>query len=80
MGNVMTHSFGFGCACACMRAKMMSIDMPGCAPPRYWLPEFEKAFSNLQRPVYPWDDVTDFDRTVAVFASQLAQVTAEVSQ
>ena len=60
-------------ACACR----MTTDYPGCAPPRFWLPEFNKAFSNIRRPLYPWDDVDGYDKEVAVFASQLASVTAE---
>ena len=53
---------------------MMSISMPGCAPPTYWLPEFAYAFDKLQRPLYPWDEITGLEETVAVFESELALV------
>jgi hypothetical protein len=53
---------------------MLTVDYPGCAPPRYYLPEFEESFSNLSRPCFPWDDVGGlFDKTVQVFESQLVE-------
>ena len=55
---------------------MMTVESPGCAPPRYWLPEFEESFSNIRRPLYPWDDVgAGYDKTVSIFSRELAEVT-----
>ena len=60
---------------------MMTIESPGCAPPRFWLPEFTQAYSNVLssgRTMYPWAEPEDYDREVSVVASQLATVPAAV--
>ena len=60
---------------------MMTIESPGCAPPRFWLPEFRDAYSNVLssgRTMYPWAEPQDYDREVTVVTSQLALVSASV--
>jgi microcystin degradation protein MlrC len=51
---------------------MLTVDYPGCSPPRFWLPEFASAYSNIRRPLYPWDDILTFDPTVSIFPSAVS--------
>lgn len=56
---------------------MITIESPGCAPPRFWLPEFREAYSEVLasgRLMYPWAEPEDYDRTVSIVASELALV------
>eukprot|EP01052_Picozoa_sp_SAG31_P009909 SAG31_NODE_531_length_14413_cov_7.712659_11_plen_59_part_00 len=53
----------------------MTVESPGCAPPRYWLPAFKPSFDNIRRPLFPWDNIVsqDYDKTVSIFSSALVE-------
>jgi microcystin degradation protein MlrC len=47
---------GFRASFAARAAKIIVVRAPGCAPPDFWNYEFR----NIQRPLWPWDEIPDW--------------------
>ncbi|MDX1945877.1 MAG: M81 family metallopeptidase [Pirellulaceae bacterium] len=45
-------------------AAIYSVRAPGCAPPNYW----EYDFTQIPRPLWPWDDIADWHPVPELFA------------
>jgi len=59
---------GFRAAYASRAAQIFSIRAPGCAPSDFWNYEFR----NIPRPVWPWDEIQDWQPRPKIFRSQLS--------
>lgn len=51
---------GFRASYAAKAAKIIVVRAPGCAPPDFWNYEYH----HIQRPLWPWDDITDWQPTI----------------
>jgi hypothetical protein len=41
-------------------ARMLSSEAPGCAPPRFWLPVYERMYAHVGHQLFPWNDIDDW--------------------
>ena len=59
---------GFRAAYAARAAQIFSIRAPGCAPSDFWNYEYQ----NIQRPLWPWDKIPNWQPQPRIFASGLS--------
>jgi microcystin degradation protein MlrC len=57
---------GFRAAYAARAARIFSIRAPGCAPSDFWNYEYR----NIQRPLWPWDEIPDWQPRPGIFPSE----------
>ena len=58
---------GFRAAYAARAAQIFSIRAPGCAPSDFWNYEY----CNIPRPLWPWDEIPNWQPQPQIFASRL---------
>ncbi|MBC7856334.1 MAG: MlrC C-terminal domain-containing protein, partial [Pirellulaceae bacterium] len=58
---------GFRAAYAARAAQIFSIRAPGCAPSDFWNYEYR----NIQRPLWPWDEIPNWQPRPELFRSLL---------
>jgi microcystin degradation protein MlrC len=57
---------GFRAAYACRAAAIYSVRAPGCAPSDFWTFEYK----NIDRPLWPWDEISDWRPRADIFHSK----------
>jgi microcystin degradation protein MlrC len=53
---------GFRASYAARAAKIIVVRAPGCAPPDFW----NYPFLQIERPLWPWDEIEDWQPVVQV--------------